>query len=146
MSELTAWVKDNFAHMGPAYSAYNLPELPGLIWESRFERFVLYGNPQPHIKSISNIIKLISALGCNKFDTPSKLEIAFCRLRDAWFDRVLKIYSSERCWESEEQEKLRTEHNQKMKDKYNEDTISILNGNDCKDFHLAPTCFHDLYK
>lgn len=57
------WVASNFPSMGAAYSARQRSDFPCLVWESRFERFTLYGKPQPHLKTRGDVRRLVAALG-----------------------------------------------------------------------------------
>lgn len=57
------WVFSVFPSMGPQYSARQLSDLPQLEWHNRFERFVLYKNPQPQIKTRGDCRRLCAALG-----------------------------------------------------------------------------------
>lgn len=55
-------VFSKFPSMGPQYSARCLSDLPQLEWHNRFERFVLYKNPQPQIKTRGDCRRLCAAL------------------------------------------------------------------------------------
>lgn len=57
------WVFANFPSMGPQYSARHLSDLPQLEWLNRFERFVLYKDPQPQIKTRGDCRRLCAVLG-----------------------------------------------------------------------------------
>lgn len=57
------WVFANFHSMGPQHSARHLSDLPQLEWLNRFERFVLYKDPQPQIKTRGDCRRLCAALG-----------------------------------------------------------------------------------
>jgi len=57
------WVALNFPSMGEAYSARQRSDLPCLVWQNRFERFTLYDNPLPHIKTRGQLRQLCRALG-----------------------------------------------------------------------------------
>ena len=58
-----AWVAANLPSMGEQYSARQHGECPQLVWENRFERFTLYGHPQPHLKTRGDVRRLVAALG-----------------------------------------------------------------------------------
>lgn len=58
------WVASNFPSMGPQYSARQHKQCPQLKWLNRFERFTLYDEPQPHLKTRGDVRRLVAALGC----------------------------------------------------------------------------------
>ena len=57
------WVAANFPSMGPQYSARQRDDIPCITWQNRFERFVLYGNPQLQLKTRGDVRRLVAALG-----------------------------------------------------------------------------------
>lgn len=62
---------------------------------------------------------------------------AFVELREAWFDRVLRLDENDtegRCYDPKEA-------NQECKAKYDSQTIGIILG---KDYDVAPRCPNDL--
>lgn len=63
------WVFANFPSMGPQYSARQHPNCPQLVWQNRFERFVLYSHPQTQLKTRGDVRRLIIALGSKNWIT-----------------------------------------------------------------------------
>ena len=58
-----AWVATHFPSKGAQYSARRHPKCPTLEWLNRFERFVLYDEPQVHLKTRGDVRRLVKALG-----------------------------------------------------------------------------------
>lgn len=56
------WVYANFESMGPQYSARQRWDVSGLVWENRFERFVLFGTPIPQVKTRGQLRMLVFVL------------------------------------------------------------------------------------
>lgn len=56
------WVYANFGSMGSQYSARQRADIKCLAWENRFERFTLYRNPLPQIKTRGQIRMLVFVL------------------------------------------------------------------------------------
>jgi hypothetical protein len=54
------WVKKFFTHMGPQHSAW---ENGPLVWLVRFERFTLFNEPIPQVKTRSQVRAICFALG-----------------------------------------------------------------------------------
>ena len=54
------WVKTFFTHMGPQHSAW---ENGPLVWLVRFERFTLFNEPIPQVKTRSQVRAICFALG-----------------------------------------------------------------------------------
>lgn len=57
------WVVTHFPSKGPQYSARRHPKCPQLEWLNRFERFTLYNDPQPQLKTRGDVRRLVKALG-----------------------------------------------------------------------------------
>ena len=68
---------------------------------------------------------------------------SFRKLRNAWFNSILRFHAHEREWESEEHEKVRETNNRKMKEKFDKQTELIINGSEKS---IAPYCWNDLNK
>ena len=56
------WVYVNFPSMGEQYSARQRNDAKYLVWENRFERFTLYGNPVPQLKTKQQVRSLLYVL------------------------------------------------------------------------------------
>ena len=54
------WVRTFFTHMGPQHSAW---ENGPLVWLVRFERFTLFKEPIPNVKTRSQVRAICFALG-----------------------------------------------------------------------------------
>lgn len=57
-----AWVFANFRSMGPQYSARRHRDCEFLVWENRFERFTLWNNPVPQLKTRGDVRMLLFVL------------------------------------------------------------------------------------
>lgn len=60
------WVMSNFPSMGPQYSARQHPECSSLVWQTRFNRFVLYYGFdffETELKTRGEVRRLVKALG-----------------------------------------------------------------------------------
>ena len=68
---------------------------------------------------------------------------SFRKLRNAWFNRILRSEAQERVWESEEEENWRETHNKEMKEEFDKQTELIINGSEES---IAPYCWNDLDK
>ena len=60
----------------------------------------------------------------------------FMRLRDAWFNKALKVYSHPRETEGEAAHIYRKSVNRSLRKRYDKDTLDIIEG---KDKVIAPT-------
>jgi len=70
-------------------------------------------------------------------------EVAFRKLREAWFNAHLKRKPHEREWEDETDVAMRNEDNEQAKRQFDEDTEAILRG---EDRAIAPRCLADMDK
>ena len=66
---------------------------------------------------------------------------AFRQLRTAWFNKVLKSYTSEREWENNEDQLERLNRNLDLKTLYDQQTEQIIDG---KQRCVAPKCANDV--
>ena len=73
---------------------------------------------------------------------PNHAELAFRKLRDAWFYAEIASYPGEREWEDEDRELSRERGNNRAKGYYDAQTEEILKGIDRP---IAPTCEADFY-
>lgn len=66
------WVYRNFGSMGPQYSARQRMDAKAIVWQNRFERFTLFGEPIPQVKTRGQIRMLMFVIaGVTDLNKPS---------------------------------------------------------------------------
>lgn len=68
------WVFANFGSMGPQYSARQRMDAQAIKWQNRFERFTLFDEPLPQIKTRGQIRMLMFVIaGVTDLNKPANL-------------------------------------------------------------------------
>lgn len=71
------WVYANFDSMGPQYSARQRMDAKAIVWENRFERFTLFNQPIPQVKTRGQIRMLMFVIaGVTDLTKPASNRIA----------------------------------------------------------------------